>query len=45
MYAGKGGADFHFPYPSPLGDLLTLNQLNVRGGEFNGKTLDTIGTG
>jgi hypothetical protein len=44
LYAGKGGADFHFPYPSPLGDMLTLNQLNVRGGEFNGKTLDTIGT-
>ena len=44
MYAGKAGADFHFPYPSPLGDLLTLNQLNVRGGEFNSKTLDTIGT-
>lgn len=44
LYAGKGGADFQFPYPSPLGDLLTLNQLNVRGGEFNSKTLDTIGT-
>ncbi len=43
LYAGKAGADFHFPYPSPLGDMLTLNQLNVRGGEFNGKTLDTIG--
>lgn len=44
LYAGKAGADFHFPYSSPLGDLLTLNQLNVRGGEFNSKTLDTIGT-
>jgi hypothetical protein len=44
MYAGNAGADFHFPYPSPLGDLLTLNQLNVRGGEVNSKTLDTIGT-
>jgi hypothetical protein len=44
MYAGKAGADFHFPYPSPLGDMLTLNQLNVRDGEFNGKTLDTIST-
>ena len=44
LYAGRAGADFHFPYPSPLGDLLTLNQLNVRGGEFNNKTLDTIGT-
>ena len=44
LYADKAGADFHFPYPSPLGDLLTLNQLNVRGGEFNSKTLDTIGT-
>jgi hypothetical protein len=27
-----------------LGDLLTLDQLNVRGGEFNSKPLDTIGT-
>jgi hypothetical protein len=44
LYAGKSGAAFHFPYSSPLGDLLTLNQLNVRGGEFNSKSLDTIGT-
>ncbi len=44
LYEGKGGADFQFPYPSPLGDMLTLNQLNVRGGEFNSKTLDTIRT-
>lgn len=44
MYAGNAGAEFHFPYSSPLGDLLTLNHLNVRGGEFNSKTLDTIGT-
>jgi len=44
LYAGEDGADFHFPYSSPLGDMLTLNQLNVRGGEFNSKTLDTIGT-
>jgi len=43
LYAGKGGAEFHFPFQSPIGDLLMLNQLNVRGGEFNGKTLDTIG--
>jgi hypothetical protein len=44
MYAGQEGAKFHFPFSSPLGDLLTLNHLNVRGGEFNSKTLDTIGT-
>jgi len=44
LYEGNCGADFHFPFPSPLGDILTLNQLNVRGGEFNDKTLDTIGT-
>jgi hypothetical protein len=44
MYAGKAGADFHFPFQSPIGDMFTLNQLNVRGGEFNSKTLDTIGT-
>lgn len=44
IYAGKAGEAFHFPYPSPLGDLLTLNHINVRGGEFNDKTLDTIST-
>lgn len=44
MYAGKAGEAFHFPYPSPLGDMLTLNHINVRGGEFNAKTLDTIST-
>ncbi len=43
LYAGKAGEQFRFPYPSPLGDLLTLNHLNARGGEFNGKTIDTIG--
>ena len=43
LYAGKSGEKFHFPYSSPLGDLLTLNHLNARGGEFNGKTIDTIG--
>ena len=43
LYAA-GGTDLHFPYRSPLGDLLTVNQLNVRGAEFKRKTLDTIGS-
>jgi len=34
--------DFHFPYPSPLGDLLTLKHLNVRGGEFQKGAYDTV---
>lgn len=44
MYAGRAGEAFHFPYPSPLGDLMTLNHINVRGGDFNARTLDTIST-
>jgi hypothetical protein len=34
--------DLHFPYPSPLGDLLTLKHLNVRGGEFQKGAYDTV---
>jgi hypothetical protein len=41
IYA-NGKEDFHFPYPSPLGDLLTLKHLNVRGGEFQNKAFDTV---
>jgi hypothetical protein len=31
-----------FPYPSPIGDLITLDQLNVRGGEFQKTPWDSI---
>jgi hypothetical protein len=41
IYA-KNGKDFHFPYASPLGDLLTLNHLNVRGGEFQRGAYDAV---
>ena len=41
IYA-NGKEDLHFPYPSPLGDLLTLKHLNVRGGEFQNKAFDTV---
>lgn len=41
IYA-KSGKDFHFPYASPLGDLLTLNHLNVRGGEFQRGAYDAV---
>ena len=41
IYA-NGKEDFHFPYPSPLGDLLTLKHLNVRGGEFQKGAYDTV---
>ena len=42
IYAGKKGAQYRFPYPSPIGDLLTLNHLNVRGGEFQRGAYDTV---
>jgi hypothetical protein len=41
IYA-KSGRDFHFPYASPLGDLLTLNHLSVRGGEFQRGAYDSV---
>ena len=41
IYA-NGKEDLHFPYPSPLGDLLTLKHLNVRGGEFQKGAYDTV---
>ena len=41
IYADTG-SEFHFPYPSPIGDLLTLNHLNIRGGEFQRGAYDTV---
>jgi hypothetical protein len=41
IYAGTG-SDYHFPYSSPVGDLLTLNHLNIRGGEFQRGAYDTV---
>ena len=41
IYADTGNA-YHFPYSSPIGDLLTLNHLNIRGGEFQRGAYDTV---
>ena len=41
IYADSGN-DYHFPYSSPIGDLLTLNHLNIRGGEFQRGAYDTV---
>ena len=41
LYADTG-ADYHFPYSSPVGDLLTLSHLNIRGGEFQRGAYDTV---
>ena len=41
IYADTG-SDYHFPYTSPIGDLLTLNHLNIRGGEFQRGAYDTV---
>ena len=41
LYADTG-SDYRFPYPSPIGDLLTLNHLNIRGGEFQRGAYDAV---
>jgi len=41
IYADTG-SDYHFPYSSPVGDLLTLNHLNIRGGELQKAAYDTV---
>lgn len=41
LYADTG-ADYHFPYSSPVGDLLALSHLNIRGGEFQRGAYDTV---
>jgi hypothetical protein len=41
IYADSG-SNYHFPYSSPIGDLLTLNHLNIRGGEFQRGAYDTV---
>lgn len=32
----------HFPFSSPVGELITLGDLNVRGGDFQSKTFDSV---
>jgi len=41
IYAGTG-SDYHFPYASPVGDLLSLSHLNIRGGELQNGAYDTV---
>jgi len=41
LYADSGN-EYHFPYQSPVGDLLTLNHLNIRGGEFQRGAYDAV---
>lgn len=41
IYADTG-SDYHFPYSSPIGDLLTLNHLNIRGGDLQKAAYDSV---
>ncbi len=41
IYADTG-SNYHFPYSSPVGDLLTLNHLNIRGGDLQKAAYDTV---
>ena len=41
IYADTGSS-YHFPYSSPVGDLLTLNHLNIRGGEIQSGAYDAV---
>lgn len=36
------GSDEPFPYSSPLGDKLTLGHINVRGGAWTPRSIDTV---
>jgi hypothetical protein len=37
-----GASQLHFPHTSPLGDLLTLDQLNVIGGSYEANPTDKV---
>jgi hypothetical protein len=37
-----GGRQFHFPFQSPIGDLLNLDHLNVKHGAFQNRPTDLI---
>jgi hypothetical protein len=41
LYAGTGDT-YRFPYPSPIGDLLSLSHLNIRGGDFQKVPYDAV---
>ena len=41
VYANTNGK-FHFPFSSPLGELMTLDHINVNGGAYQGKPTDHI---
>lgn len=41
IYANTDGK-YHFPFQSPLGELMTLDHINVNGGKYQGMSTDTI---
>lgn len=41
VYANTNGK-FHFPFSSPLGEIMTLDHINVNGGAYQGKPTDHI---
>jgi hypothetical protein len=41
IYSGTGSS-YHFPYSSPIGGLLSLSHLNIRGGDFERGAYDTV---
>ena len=41
IYANTNGK-FHFPFSSPLGELMTLDHINVNGGAYQGMPTDLI---
>jgi hypothetical protein len=41
IYANTNG-QYRFPFSSPIGDLLTLDHINVNGGMYQGQPTDSI---
>ena len=41
IYANTNGK-FHYPFSSPVGELMTLDHINVNGGAFQGKPADLV---
>jgi hypothetical protein len=37
-----GGRQFHFPFQSPIGDLINLDHLNVKSGAFENRPTDIV---
>jgi hypothetical protein len=41
IYANTNGK-FHYPFSSPVGELMTLDQINVKGGAYQGTPADLV---